>query len=705
MSTGNDDRDARVPDSGVASPKSMSEAGDTLRLPATVEAVVEEQAGQIAGAVPALAESATPEEKELHWYRYVYQGGQVKQLSVRAVVMGGLLGMFMSISNLYTTLKLGWSFGVAITACVLSFVAWNLIRAVSGNRLSEMTILENNCMQSTASAAGYSTGGTLAVAVGSLMLITGQHLHWTILVAFTFLTASLGVFLAIPLKRQMINIEQLPFPSGIAAAETLRSLHSRGREAVRKAYSLIAALGCGAFVGFLRGPEGMIGALDKVYKYVHIPELLTFGGLMNPMTWLRRAPANVSLAGLGFEPGTLMIAAGAFVGLRVSFSMLAGSILLFYVAMPLFVSHGALVPVAGAAGSTTGYVPAYSLAAGSVIVPWHWALWGGTSIMVFSSLTAVLLQWRTLARSFRIFRRPSHSEDVRAVSAGAQLPAVLQISMEAIEVPTSWLMGGLVPIGIAVVLLNYLAFHMSVPLGVIAVAMSFILSLVACRATGETDTTPIGAMGKVTQLMYAVLAKGDAIVNLMSAGTTAAAAGSAADLLTDLKSGYLLGANPRKQFLAQFAGVFFGVLVIVPAWYLMVPDTDALNSFNPPAVYMWKAMADALTQGLHTIPVTAQWAILAGAVLGFLLPFLAAVLPKTAPYLPSAMGLGLAWVVPFQNSLSFAIGALLAWAWARAYKASAETYTFPIAAGLIAGESIVLALIAILATAVQLLGH
>jgi uncharacterized oligopeptide transporter (OPT) family protein len=122
-------------------------------------------------------------------------------------------------------------------------------------------------------------------------------------------------------------------------------------------------------------------------------------------------------------------------------------------------------------------------------------------------------------------------------------------------------------------------------------------------------------------------------------------------------------------------------------------------------VYMWKAMADALTQGLHTIPITAQWSILIGGIVGILLPVLAALFPRAAPWLPSAMGLGLAWVVPFQNSLSFAIGALMAWAWARMHKASAETYTFPIAAGLIAGESIVLAMIAILATAVQLLGR
>src|SRR5215470_14461318 len=122
----------------------------------------------------------TPEEIERQWFEKIYtgRGDSQKQLTLRAVLMGGVLGMFMSISNLYTTLKLGWSFGVAITACVLSYVIWNAIRAVSGGRLSQMSILENNCMQSTASAAGYSTGGTIGIAFGALLLIEGMHQRW-----------------------------------------------------------------------------------------------------------------------------------------------------------------------------------------------------------------------------------------------------------------------------------------------------------------------------------------------------------------------------------------------------------------------------------------------------------------------------------------------------------------------------------------------
>src|SRR5512144_1038405 len=196
----------------------------------------------------------TPDEIERQWFEKIYtgRGDTQRQLTLRAVVMGGVLGMFMSISNLYTTLKLGWLFGVAITACVLSFVIWNALRALSGGRLSQMSILENNCMQSTASAAGYSTGNTIATAFGALLLIEGMHQPWYIVAPFALFTAALGVFLAIPMKRQMVNQEQLKFPSGIAAAETLRSLYSKGAEAMKKAYALVVALVAGGLVGLLR---------------------------------------------------------------------------------------------------------------------------------------------------------------------------------------------------------------------------------------------------------------------------------------------------------------------------------------------------------------------------------------------------------------------------------------------------------------------
>lgn len=83
--------------------------------------------------VPPMPENATGEQKDLHWYKHVYQGDKMPQLTLRAVMMGGILGMLMAASNLYTTLAIGWAFGVAITACVMSFVIWNICTGLAGH--------------------------------------------------------------------------------------------------------------------------------------------------------------------------------------------------------------------------------------------------------------------------------------------------------------------------------------------------------------------------------------------------------------------------------------------------------------------------------------------------------------------------------------------------------------------------------------------
>ena len=225
---------------------------------------------------------AAPEEPELKWYREVYRGDSMKQLTVRAVVMGAFLGAFMSLSNLYVGLKTGWGMGVAITACILSFTIWKtLMAALPFLFKSEMTILENNCMQSTASSAGYSTGGTMVSAISAYLIITGTHMPWTVLTLWTVFLAMLGVFIAIPMKRQMINIEQLKFPSGIAAAETLKSLHAKGAEAVGKAKALGLAGLFGAAVAWMRDAgvrASWFGASSWLPEKIALPSSLAIPG-------------------------------------------------------------------------------------------------------------------------------------------------------------------------------------------------------------------------------------------------------------------------------------------------------------------------------------------------------------------------------------------------------------------------------------------
>jgi OPT family oligopeptide transporter len=506
-----------------------------------------------------------------------------------------------------------------------------------------MSILENNCMQSTASAAGYSTGGTMVSAIAAWMLINDASMPTGLLMVWVFFLAVLGVTLAIPMKRQMINVEQLKFPSGTAAAETLRSLHGAGSGATKSAVGLGIAALCGSTLAVVRDVLGWIPS-----------GLAVFGP---------RAAAYTVV----FEPSALMVAAGAIMGLHTATSMLIGAVLCW----------GILVPVMHA----QGVVPVLEY---KEMV--QWTLWGGASCMVTAGLLSFGLEWRTALRAF------SGLKDIFSKARGA-----VDDPLARVEVPGTWFVAGAAFGTVGVVATANVAFDLPIWMGLLGVVMAFFLALVACRATGETDNTPVGAMGKVTQLFYGAVTPRSFAgplrknVNLMAACITAGVADSSADLLIDLKSGYLLGANPRKQFLAQFSGIFFGTLFAVSAFQIIVPDATHLGTdqFPAPAAQTWRAVAELLSAGLHSIHPTAQAAIGVGAAVGLILPLVSRRLPEKWRWVvPSPMGLGMAFTFHFFYAFSMFLGAVAASILARWKPKLAEEYTVPIASGLIAGESL-----------------
>jgi OPT family oligopeptide transporter len=595
----------------------------------------------------------TPEEIERQWYEQVYRGhgDSMAQLTWRAVLIGSCLGGVLSLTNLYIGLKAGWGFGVAITASILSYAIWTSLLKIGVAR-TPMTILENNCMQSAASAAGYSTGGTLISAFAAFIIINQQSMSVPLMLAWVFFIAVLGVTMAIPMKRQMINIEQLRFPSGIAAAETLRALHAESSQGLRAAKAL--------------GLAGLIAAIDKVWAE-GLPiisaslERFSSGALLTDVQkWLLGSHYEV-WAGrtVVFSWDFIFLAAGAITGMRVCATILVSGTLCWAVVVPILQIQGVIEGAGFAA-----------------IV--QWTLWFGASCMVAAGLVSFALSWRSALRAFGdlgqmlSFRSAAATEHDR------------------IEAPMSWFAVGQIVSLVALAWLGHASFGMPVWETVIAVALSFWLALVACRVTGETDTTPVGAMGKVTQLIFGALHPGNVNVNLMSANITAGTATSAADLLTDLKSGYLLGANPRQQFLAQFSGIFVGTVVSVLTFAVLVPDAQVLGTdqFPAPAAQTWSAVAIALGQGLSSLESIKLWLIFAGGVVGAALTLAPVLLPKYQAYLPSAAAFGLAWVFHWYYGLLFFLGALIALLVERRKPRLAEEFTLPVASGVVAGGSL-----------------
>jgi uncharacterized oligopeptide transporter (OPT) family protein len=627
---------------------------------------------------------------ERTWYARAFRGDDAPQLTVRAVVMGAALGFFLAFTNVYVGLKAGWGLGVALTACIASFTIWTSLLKI-GVAKSPMTILENNCMQSTASSAGYSTSVLLVSAVPAMLLLSvtdanprGTQLRWYVVGGWVLCVAALGVLLAIPMKRSMINHERLKFPSGTAAAVLLQSLYSEGAEALAKGRALLVSGAVAVLVPLLkdlnairtvdaagqRGWRALAPAQSKIFDW--LPNLRAQH--LDPKTHvIAREVYPMSAYNVVLDHSLVLVAAGAIVGLRATLSMLGGGLALVFFISPAALGWewtnvaGDLVTAATRPGATWKEI----------------GLWFGAPLMVAYGLVTFALQYKTIGRAFAGLGRTGSSGDDDGI-------------VERVEVPIAWFAIGTAIAGTAVVVLAKVAFDIPLHYGALAVFLTFFLALVACRATGETDITPVTAMGKIMQLTYGALIPQNYAANLMTASITASASLEAGDLLNDLKSGYLLGAHPRRQFIAQFMGIFTGTVASVLGYYLLVPDATVLTGsagrppqFAAPAAQQWKAVADLFRNGVGNLHPMAREGIAIGLLAGTVFAVTEWVFPREKKWIPSATGIGIGLMLPFFTSLSFAIGAVAAWTFGRVNRQQADRFVVPIASGLIAGESIV----------------
>lgn len=143
-----------------------------------------------------------PEQREAYWRKYIYRADKEPQLTFRGAFFGGLIGVLACASSMYTSLKIGWGFGIALVAVILSFVVFNALRALTGGRIPQMGVLENAATSSVASVIGMTTTHTVVAAFGALMLLQGVPAEWYKMVPTIFFAAILGTCIAIPLKKR-----------------------------------------------------------------------------------------------------------------------------------------------------------------------------------------------------------------------------------------------------------------------------------------------------------------------------------------------------------------------------------------------------------------------------------------------------------------------------------------------------------------------
>lgn len=599
---------------------------------------------------PPPADDAPQIEHDRYWLENVYQADTMQQMTFRAMFTGCLIGGIMSFSNLYVGLKSGWGLGASITAAIIAFAffsSWEKIKAmITGKPIDDhFTILENNTMQTAASSAGYMTSAGLVSAVPALYMVTGQTLSFGQTMVWLVGVSLLGVVAAIPVKRKLINQERLKFPSGIACAETLKSLHASGAEGVAKARALFLT-------------SGLAGAFE-----------LGRSGLAIFPAKFKMFGASLASKTVVFETSMWTLGAGAIMGVRVTAWMTVGAIGTFAIAPEYLFNAGFItcgtLPESGVCGfENIGYRDITG-----------WTLWPGVALMVAHSLVGLSFQAPKMIKGLMQTFKGGSQENVNI--------------LKDIEIPATWFYMGLAIAGTLSIVLQNSLFGIPVLYGIVSVLLALVLSFVAARSTGETDITPVGAMGKVTQLVFGGVLKGQIAPNLMAANVTGGAASQVGDLLTDMKTGYALGAKPRYQMFAQIAGVFVGSIFATAAYSLLVDPTQLGGEEWPaPAAVVWAKVAELLSKGLDNIESHKLLAMALFGGIGAVAAVIETFVPKTRKFMPSMAAIGIAMMVPFYYSLSMLIGALAGSGITKWNKTFATGFLIVIASGLIAGETL-----------------
>ncbi len=548
-----------------------------------------------------------------------------RELTPRALVTGLLLGALLTPSNVYSGLKIGWSFNMSIIALLVGFAFWQSLARTM--RRPAWSLHESNINQTAASSAASIISSGLVAPIPAYTLITGQQFDTLPLMAWVFSVSFLGIWVAWYLRPSLIIEGGLRFPEGMATLATMQQIYSHGAEAARRLLVL--------------GAAALLAALSK---------------LVDSLFWaLPRWAPGMQLERLTFslEPSLLLVGFGGIIGLRVGLSLLLGAVLAWGLLSPWLIAEGLVVMPAEARG------PQFTLLI-------EWLLWPGVSLMVCATLTSLGLRMVRARRApdacGRSPRRPSNVPllglasaallvvgmqmalfDIHPLMAALSIPLAVLLAMVAARVVGTT---GIPPIG-AIGQLSQLSFGVIAP-GQVAI------NLMSANTAG-------GAAGQCTDLL-----------NDFKVGHAIGAAPSR---------------QVAAQCLGILVGSLVGVMVyqlLIPDPQAMLITTE----WPAPAVATWKAVAEALTAGLGSIGPDIRWAMLIGALVGVVLGILEGLASVTRlRWLPSSAALGLAFIIPASISLMMAFGSLLAWVFAARWGSLAERFVIVAAAGLVAGES------------------
>ncbi|GFO80797.1 MAG: hypothetical protein A49_04240 [Methyloceanibacter sp.] len=378
-----------------------------------------------------------------------------RELTPRALATGLVLGALLAPCNVYSGLKIGWSFNMSITALLLAFAFWVPLAQLL--RLPAWGMLESNINQTAASAAAAITSSGLVAPIPALAVLTGGNLPLGMLTAWVFSVSFLGIWIGWYLRPRLIEKSNLVFPAGMATAETMRDMFAHGREAMKRVAVLMSALAAAV----------VFNVADKLVWAVP-----------------RLAPsAAASKLTFVFDPSLLLLGFGGIIGLRAGLGLLFGALIAWGLIAPALIAHGI---VAVSQDGASWFQPLVG-----------WLLWPGVTMMVMASLTSF---GASLLDSARRRGHAGGSKTAPAAggcsSPGSVLAAALAVALQIVLFGVHWTMA-LMAIPVAFVLAT------------VAARVVGETSVAPIGAIGKVSQLSFGAMAPgqpITNLMTANVA-------------------------------------------------------------------------------------------------------------------------------------------------------------------------------------------------------
>jgi putative OPT family oligopeptide transporter len=596
-------------------------------------------------------------------------GSSVRELTIRGIALGGIITLVFTAANVYLGLKVGLTFATAIPAAVISMA---ILRYFRGH-----TILENNIVQTIASAAG-TLAAIIFVLPGLIMIGWWSGFPYWITVAVCIVGGVLGVMYSVPLRRALVTGSDLPYPEGVAAAEVLRVGEAAvdGGEGNKRSLRAIL-VGSLVAAGF-----SLLAATKVILSDVSAYFRVGSGGSM--------VGASLSLA---------LIGVGHLVGVAVGFAMVVGLVISFFVLLPTLtwgdITGGSAVE--DVVSSTFSHDVRF-VGAGAIAVAAVWTL--------LKILGPIIRGIRAAAAS------------TRARSDGGQVELMER------DLPI-WIVGGtiavsLIPIGLllwwfldSTQIINNKALIIVVTL-VFVVIIGALLASVAGYMAGliGSSNSPISGLGILVIIIASVtlvLVHGRTddpgqITGLVAYALFATAivfgiATISNDNLQDLKTGQLVGATPWRQQVALVIGVIFGGLVIAPVLDLLngafgfagAPGAGP-NALAAPQAALISSLAKGVFGG------DLDWGLLGlGVAIGAVVILIDEVLRLRTKFSLPPLAVGMGMYLPMSLTIIIPIGALLGRyydTWAESKGESTEDTEqrkrlgVLMATGLIVGESL-----------------